>query len=303
MDGLFIVDKPQGVSSADVVRIVKRRLGCKTGHLGTLDPFASGVLPLCLGEGTKVAQFLNAADKAYVGVIRLGRMTDTGDPTGRVTETAAVPELCAPQLEEVAARVHGEQLQTPPMYSALKRGGTPLYKLARQGIEVEREPRRVRIDSVQLRLNAPDVIGFAVACSKGTYIRVLAQEIAVMLGSVGHLEVLRRTRFGPFDIAEATTLEACERGDGTVLGLRESLRHVREIQLDTPATARARRGDVPLLARLPTGHPDELAKLIGPDGDLVAVIAMVGATWRFARVFAPPLRAHGGAMSRDTCGS
>jgi tRNA pseudouridine55 synthase len=289
MDGLLIVDKPQGVSSAEVVRIVKRRLRCRTGHLGTLDPFASGVLPLCLGEGTKVAQFLNAADKEYTGIIRLGSVTDTGDPTGVVTATAAVPEPTAKQLENIAARFHGERLQTPPMYSALKRAGTPLYKLARQGIAVERDPRRVRIDRLELQLHAHGAIGLSVACSKGTYVRVLAQEIATSLGSVGHLETLRRTRFGPFSIAEAVTLDAFERGDhGTVLGLRESLRGVREIQLDVPAAARARRGDVLLLGHMPAGRLDELAKLVGPRGDLVAVMVMGHTAWRFARVFAQP---------------
>jgi len=288
MNGLLIVDKPQGMSSADVVRVVKRRLRCKTGHLGTLDPFATGVLPLCLGEGTKVAQFLNTADKEYTGIIRLGRATDTGDLTGAVTEQAAVGEVSVAQLAGVAAQFIGERLQTPPMYSALKRGGTPLYKLARQGIEVEREPRRIYIDRLVLRLEAAGAIGFFVACSKGTYIRVLAEEVAAVVGSVGHLEVLRRTRFGHFRIEEATELDAWERGAGTVIGMRDALREVREIALDAAAAVRARRGDVPLLAGVPPGRPDELAKLIGPDGDLIAVVAMAAKAWRFARVFADP---------------
>jgi len=286
MDGLLIVDKPQGVSSAEVVRIVKRRLRCKTGHLGTLDPFASGVLPLCLGEGTKVAQFLNAADKGYAGTIRLGRATDTGDPTGIVTETAAVPEITSAQLEAVAASFLGERLQTPPMYSALKRAGIPLYKLARQGIEIEREPRRVRIDHLVLRLDGGDAIGFSVSCSKGTYVRVLAQEIATTLGSVGHLAMLRRIRFGSFNIDEAKTLDALEAGDVTVVGLRESLRDLREIPLDALAVARARQGYGPLLNQMAPGQADEFAKLVSPDGDLVAVILMGRVGWRFVRVFA-----------------
>jgi len=288
MDGLLIVDKPQGMTSADVVRVVKRRLHCKTGHLGTLDPFASGVLPLCLGEGTKVAQFLNTADKAYTGTIRLGRGTDTGDLTGTVTEMAPLPEVSAGQLEQVAAQFLGERLQTPPMYSAIKRGGMPLYKLARQGIEVERAPRRVRIDRLELCLQAAGAIGFSVACSKGTYIRVLAQEVAGMLQSVGHLEVLRRTRFGSFSIEEATTLEAWEHGAGTILGVRESLRDLREIQLDALAAARVHRGDTLLLTALPPGQPNEIAKLLGPGGDVVAVVAMAPRSWRFARVFGEP---------------
>ena len=288
MDGLLIVDKPQGLSSAEVVRIVKRRLRCKTGHLGTLDPFASGVLPLCLGEGTKVAQFLNTADKEYTGIIRLGSATDTGDPTGVVTETAAVPELSANQLAETAQRFLGEQLQTPPMYSALKQAGVPLYKLARQGIVVERAARPVRIDRLVLRLCAAGEIDFSVSCSKGTYVRVLAQEIATSLGSVGHLEALRRTRFGPFGVEEALPLEDLERASISVLDLRASLRALREIPLDAPAAARARRGYEPILSHMAAGPRGEVAKLIGPNGDLIAVIVMERAGWRFVRVFAEP---------------
>ena len=287
MDGLLVIDKPEGITSADVVRVVKRKLRCKTGHLGTLDPFASGVLPLCLGEGTKVAQFLNAADKEYAGIIRLGAATDTGDPTGRVTRTTVTPAITAARLQEVAASFVGERSQTPPMYSAVKRGGTALYKLARQGIEVERAPRRVRIDSLVLASAGLDAIGFTVACSKGTYIRVLAEEIAVALGTVGHLGALRRTRFGPFRIAEAVELDRFVREGGTVLGVREALRGVREIPLDAVTAARARSGAEVVLRGLPAGPPDQLAKLIGPAGDVIGVVVMTPAGWRFARVLSP----------------
>jgi tRNA pseudouridine55 synthase len=292
MHGLLIVDKPTGITSADVVRVVKQRWRCKTGHLGTLDPFASGVLPLCLGEGTKIAQFLNAADKEYEGVIRLGSETDTGDPTGRVTATAPVPVLRSDQLASIATQFHGERDQTPPMYSAIKRGGTPLYKLARQGVAVEREARRIRIDALRLGSAADGALAFSVSCSKGTYIRVLAQEIAAALGSVGHLESLRRVRFGDFAIGEAISLEALGGADTRLIGLRDALRRLREIRLDAAALPRARRGYEPILAALQPGERDEAAKLVGPDGELVAVIAMEGcARWRFARVFAAEQRA------------
>jgi tRNA pseudouridine55 synthase len=292
MHGLLIVDKPTGLTSADVVRVVKQRWRCKTGHLGTLDPFASGVLPVCLGEGTKIAQFLNAADKEYEGVIRLGSETDTGDPTGRVTATSPVPVLRSDQLSTTAAQFHGEREQTPPMYSAIKRGGTPLYKLARQGVAVERAARRIRIDALHLGSVADGAVTFSVSCSKGTYIRVLAQEIAAALGSVGHLESLRRVRFGDFGIAEAISLDDLGGAAARLIGLRDALRHLREIRVDAAALQRARRGYEPVLAALQSGDRDEAAKLVGPDGELVAVIAMEGcARWRFARVFAEETRA------------
>src|SRR5262249_46017011 len=145
-----------------------------------------------------------------------------------------------------AAAFLGERQQTPPMYAAIKQQGMPLYKLARQGIAVERDPRRIRIDALRLGIGAADALTFSVACSKGTYVRVLAQEIAASLGSVGHLETLRRVRFGHFGIAEAIALDALGSGSLPLVGLRESLRHLREIQVDAEALQRARRGYQPV---------------------------------------------------------
>jgi tRNA pseudouridine55 synthase len=274
------------VTSADVVRTVKQRLGCKTGHLGTLDPFASGVLPLCLGDGTKIAQFLNTADKEYTGSIRLGSATDTGDLTGAVTTTADVPALSPRDVARVATRFLGACLQMPPMYSAIKQRGTPLYKLARQGVTVERTARPVRIDALQLTDEGDGRIGFAVACSKGTYIRVLAQEIAVALGSVGHLETLRRTRFGRFRVEETIALETVARNVVSVIPIRDALAELREIQIDAAAARRVQQGFQPLLASIPPGGENEAVKLVAPDGTLTSVIVMDGVRqWRFARVF------------------
>jgi tRNA pseudouridine(55) synthase len=146
--------------------------GAKVGHLGTLDPFASGLLPLCIGEATKVARYLLLEEKAYEGRIRLGRETDTLDGTGTETGTAAVPAIDAATLERARTAFVGPQRQTPPMYSALKRDGVPLYKLARQGVEIEREARDITIHAIELRLVEPTAIDFAVRCSKGTYVRV-----------------------------------------------------------------------------------------------------------------------------------
>jgi len=286
MDGILIIDKPEGKTSADVVRVVKQRLHCKTGHLGTLDPFASGVLPLCVGDGTKVAQFLNTADKEYVGVIRLGSETETGDPTGPVTQTAAVPALRRGQLEAAAERFQGELEQTPPMYSALKHHGTPLYKLARQGIAVTRRSRRVYITALHLSDREDGTLEFSVSCSKGTYIRVLAQDIAAALGTIGHVAVLRRTRFGPFRIEMATALSTFGENIPPVIDLRQSLGHLQEIHLDAAVAQRARQGYAPVLASLRRAARAEIAKLIAPDGGLVAIVSADSrGEWRFARVF------------------
>ena len=200
MNGLLLIDKPAGLTSAEVVRRVKRRVRVKVGHLGTLDPFATGLLPLCLGEATKIAQFLNTADKRYEGVIQLGWATDTGDCTGRQTASAAVSDRAAADLDAVARRFTGEILQKPPMYSAIKRDGVPLYRFARQGLEVERTPRPVRIAHLGLESVGSGRLRFVLACSKGTYVRVLAEEIGAALGTAAHLDALRRTSFGSFDI-------------------------------------------------------------------------------------------------------
>jgi len=287
VDGLLIIDKPEGMTSAEVVRVVKRRVRSKTGHLGTLDPFASGVLPLCLGEGTKIAQFLNAADKEYTGTIRVGSRTDTGDPTGTVIATAPVPALDAAGLARCAEQFRGELMQTPPMYSAIKQQGTPLYKLARRGVEVVREARRVRIDGLELSSNDSGTISFSVACSKGTYIRVLAEEIAVSLGTVGHLAALRRTRFGHFRVTDAHALAALD-GEPLLplIGLRDALQGLREISLSAAAAQRARQGYQPMLGAIAPGTENEAVKLVGPVGELAAVIVMEASGWRFARVFA-----------------
>ena len=237
MDGLLIIDKPQGMTSADVVRVVKHRLQCKTGHLGTLDPFATGVLPVCIGEGTKIAQFLSIATKTYTGIIRLGRQTDTGDLTGAVINSAPVPPIAREQLAGLEQQLRGDVAQIPPMYSALKHQGTPLYKLARRGIEVERPPRQIHIDALRLTAQDESALAFSLSCSKGTYVRTLAEQIGVSLGTVAHLEALRRTHFGAFSLEEALTLDAVERTDVPVIGLREALPHLREIHIDEAAAA------------------------------------------------------------------
>lgn len=298
MDGILIVDKPVGPTSADIVRNIKRIFRAKVGHLGTLDPFASGVLPICLNEGTKLAQFLNVADKAYEGTIQLGVRTDTGDLTGHSVEDAPLPPTVpeAAALAEIASTFLGDRLQVPPMYSAIKKAGTPLYKLARAGVSVEREPRPIRIDRLLLAMRERDVVHFVVDCSKGTYVRVLAEEISGALGTVGHLSSLRRTRFGHFRIEQAITAAGIDptTAAAALLSLRDSLVDVREVVVDDAGVQRIRCGDAYVLSRLRLGASGSAVKLISQLGQLVAVVQPnESGAWSYARVFemTPPTEA------------
>jgi tRNA pseudouridine55 synthase len=241
---------------------------------------------VCVGEGTKIAQFLNIATKTYTGIIRLGRQTDTGDLTGAVINTAPVPPITPEQLVELEHRLRGEVAQVPPMYSAIKHHGTPLYKLARRGIEVERQPRQIHIDMLNLTKQDESAVAFSLSCSKGTYVRALAEQIGMSLGTVAHLETLRRTRFGAFRIEQALALDAIEQTDVPLIGLREALPHLREIRVDEAGARRVRQGYEPMLATITGSEQDEAAKLVGPTGELAAVIVSDRyGRWRFARVF------------------
>ena len=286
MNGILLIDKPAGITSAEVVRRVKQRVGVKVGHLGTLDPFATGLLPLCLGEATKIAQFLNTADKRYEGVIQLGWSTDTGDPTGQTVSRAEPPDLSSVDLAAVARRFTGDLQQVPPMYSALKRDGVPLYRLARRGVEVERVPRPVRIERLVLEPLAGARLGFALACSKGTYVRVLAEEIGSALGSAAHLDVLRRTGFGSFDIAAAVALADWDAGAVSgLVALPETLAHLPRIPIDDRTVDAVRHGKAWVLRALPPPSGDT-AVLIGPDAAVVAVVTRDPTGWAYARVLA-----------------
>lgn len=209
---ILVIDKPCGPSSFGVVKRVRALLGNKrerVGHGGTLDPFASGVLPICVGEGTKVLPFLLDADKTYEALVRFGVETDTLDATGKVIAEHPVSDLTRGGLEAALDGFRGTIEQVPPMYSALKRDGMPLYKYARAGITVERQPRKVTIHSLELlTFDAPDRARLRVHCSKGTYIRSLAADLGRQLGVGGHLVELRRTASGPFRIEQSITLEA-----------------------------------------------------------------------------------------------
>ena len=202
------MDKPAGISSNDVVQQAKRLFGAqKVGHTGSLDPLATGVLPLCFGEATKFSQYLLDANKTYWTRIRLGVSTETGDADGEVISQVDATAITKTQVSDALETFVGEIEQIPSMYSALKHQGQPLYKLARQGIEVERAPRTVTIYSAELLQFAEAYIELRVHCSKGTYIRSLAEDLGAALGCGGHVSALRRLAAGPYAEAQAVTLE------------------------------------------------------------------------------------------------
>lgn len=219
MNGIININKPLGITSHDVVYRLRKLLGIKKiGHTGTLDPDASGVLPMCIGRGTKVADMLTAKDKQYVAEMTLGLATDTLDASGTVTETAEV-NVTEQDIENAIQKFVGDIEQIPPMYSAIKVDGKKLYELAREGIEIDRKPRSVRIDNIEvLDINLEEnKISIRVDCSKGTYIRTLCDDIGRELGCFAHMSKLERTKSGRFDIKDAYTLlqieEMLEKGD------------------------------------------------------------------------------------------
>lgn len=207
VDGVLLLDKPHGMTSNDALQKARRLFSAaKGGHTGTLDPLASGLLPMCFGEATKFSADLLYADKTYEAVLKLGVTTDSGDAEGEIVATAAV-DVENSDISRVLPQFTGPILQIPPMHSALKRNGRPLYELARQGIEVERAPRPVNIHAIECLAFAGDTLTLRVACSKGTYIRVLAADIGRALGCGAHLAALRRTVVGDLDLTRAVTLD------------------------------------------------------------------------------------------------
>lgn len=207
-DGALLVDKPKGPTSHDVVDLVRRRFGIrKVGHAGTLDPNATGLLVLLLGRGTKLSEKLMAADKVYEGTLKLGETTDSYDADGQVVATAPVPPLTLEQLNAAAAAFEGDLMQAPPMVSAAKVGGVPLYKLARKGVEVERKPRLVHVYSFRFSAYEEPIAAFRVVCTKGTYVRSLVHDLGQKLGCGAYLATLRRLESGPLSVTRAIPLD------------------------------------------------------------------------------------------------
>jgi len=208
LDGLLLVDKEAQMTSHDAVATVRHRLGVqKVGHCGTLDPFATGLLLIVIGRGTKIQDLLMSEDKEYVGTLTLGVITDSQDRDGNVVETRAVEQIDQGKIELAFKKFHGDFYQMPPMVSAIKRDGVPLYKLARQGKVVEREPRFVHVYAHEIKAVRLPEVDFRVICSKGFYVRTYAHDIGIELGCGGHLSALRRTKSGRFSVDYSTTVQ------------------------------------------------------------------------------------------------
>lgn len=216
VSGVILIDKPIGMTSQQVVSKIKYLFKSpvhdskKAGHTGTLDPMATGLLPICLGEATKFSHYQLDADKSYQATILLGSQTDTGDADGQTVAQADVPILTEYLLQQTAQHFMGAQQQMPPMYSALKKDGKKLYEYARAGIEIERPLRHIEIKALSLQLLTEQEIQLTVTCTKGTYVRVLGEDIAKHLGTLGHLTVLRRIQVGKFHLSDAISIEQLE---------------------------------------------------------------------------------------------
>jgi tRNA pseudouridine55 synthase len=258
INGMLLVDKSPGLTSNGVVQRVKRLLQArKVGHTGSLDPIATGLLPICLGEATKLSAFLLNTDKRYRVLIRLGQTTATGDVEGEVLEVKPVPILTAELINGVLARFRGEIAQVPPMYSALKHQGARLYDLARRGIEVERPARQITIHELKLVDFAPRHLDVDVHCSKGTYIRSLAEDIGEALGCGAHVEQLRRTAVGHFSISQAVRLEqleslADEERLAKLLPLEQIVAELPAVSLGEELAFFLRRGQAVFVPKAPT---------------------------------------------------
>ncbi len=297
MDAVILIDKPAAITSAEAVRRVKRQVKPnKVGHLGTLDPFATGLLPIMVGEATKLAPFLERGNKEYEGVIRLGAETDTLDRDGAVMRTAEVPALTSERLAEAAARFTGRISQVPPVFSAIKREGVPMYKLARRDASVEAPPpREVEIHSLAIEAIAPDALRFTAVCSKGTYARSLARDIGAALGTAAYLADLRRTRTSGFSLADAVALELAieslesgtELPTGSILSPRQALATMREAAVGAAIERRLRSGDSSALDMI-IPVASGCFKVISEAGDLIAVArATSRATAVIERIFNP----------------
>lgn len=272
LDAVLLLDKPAGLGSNAALQVVKRLYGAaKAGHAGTLDPLASGLLPVLFGDATKFSQFALDADKEYLAVARLGVTTSTADAEGEVLEQRAVA-VAREEIEPVLARFRGETEQVPPMYSALKQGGRPLYELARQGREVARRARRVRVHVLELLGFDGENLELRVRCSKGTYVRTLLEDIGHALGCGAHLAALRRTVAGPFGIRDAVTLDQLqadtpEERDRRLLPPERLLDGLPRVDLPPSLAQRFARGQALIVDAAPAGR----CRVYGEHGRLLGL--------------------------------
>ena len=295
MNGVLVIDKPAGPTSFDVVRRVRALLHVsRAGHTGTLDPIATGVLPICLEKATKIAGFIAEGDKEYEAVIRLGQETDTQDSCGKVTAEREVPPLSSALLEPALSKFRGSVEQVPPMYSALKREGKRLYELAREGKEIERQPRPVAVHRLLLRDFSSNELRITLRCSKGFFVRSLAFDLGRELGCGGHLKALRRTATGSFTEKMSVRLERVIELSKSEAGreeLHKALIPLSEALGDWPAV-RVGASEAQRVARglpIATGAAPGRLRILDASGELLA-IAEVGAEQRirYLRVLASP---------------
>ncbi len=276
VDGVLVLDKPQGLTSNHALQRAKRLFdAAKAGHTGSLDPLATGVLPLCFGEATKFSQYLLDADKGYRSTFVLGVGTDTADAEGQENARRSAAAISEADVRIAMMNLTGQIDQVPPMYSALKQDGQPLYKLARQGIEVERKARRVSINSFDLLSFAPGNeahVAVDILCSKGTYVRSLAEDLGAALGVPAHVSELRRTQAGPFKLTDAITLDAltvaAEQGENAVLdthlcSIELVLSHLPRLVLGESAGYYLLRGQAVLVPNAPQSGMVRLANVNG----------------------------------------
>jgi tRNA pseudouridine55 synthase len=284
VDGLLIVDKPEGMTSLDVVKEIKRRFHVKkAGHIGTLDPFATGVLPIVINEGTKLVPFLEEEPKEYEAVMKLGEETTTDDFTGKVTLRGSWDDVTPELIHRVFQNFLGRIQQIPPMFSALKLNGTPLYRLARKGIEVERKEREVEIFKLQIEeMNLPKV-RFKVSCSRGTYIRSLGKDIGKKIGCGAHLLSLKRIRSGLFTLEGAIpwerlkNLSSAEELSPWMISLKEALPRLPEVIGDERLVKKIRFGKKMVVRdlssyTLPAFEKGQWLKMTSPEEGLVAIL-------------------------------
>jgi tRNA pseudouridine55 synthase len=294
--GILNVDKPPGITSHDVVDAVRRMAGQrKVGHAGTLDPMATGVLLLCLGSATRVAEYLMAGRKQYRATVVLGTTTDTYDADGEIIHSGGRTDFDLSEIEAAVSRFVGQIRQVPPMYSALKKKGQPLYKLARQGQEVVREARPVEIDHIELLDWSPPSLVLELTCSPGTYVRSLAHDLGQQLGSGAHLAALVRLASGRFTLAEAVSLQRLEEAfrhqqeESYLLALDEAFLDWPALILGTADAQRVAHGQS--VSRVtPSGSHEgsqALSRAYGPDGDFLAIMSYdsASAQWWPKKVF------------------
>jgi tRNA pseudouridine55 synthase len=287
VNGLLVIDKPGGITSHDVVNRLRRITGERSiGHLGTLDPMATGVLPLLMGKFTRLAQYFSAAEKSYIGTIRFGFATDTydadGEPAGPDLWRQFADRVTLDRLQTISARFHGESNQMPPPFSAKKIAGKPAYKLAREGKPVELKPASVRIDSFTIEQLSASEAGFNLTISSGGYVRSVAHEIGRELGCGAHLSRLRRTRAGAFSIEDAHTLEELQALSGNPTALEALCIHPRLLLPEMPSVT----GDGPALGRLRNGAQANLpefsqaplVKVFAGQRDLVGIARRIAGT-------------------------